>query len=61
MRKIFPYMIKKERNIKMTIDKMCDEVIYRYGLESKKNISIFRVVDTGNYPKILKAYQKIMR
>lgn len=45
----------------MTIDKMSREVIYRYGFESKKIISFFRVVETGNYEKVLKAYQKIMK
>lgn len=44
----------------MTIDRMCDEVIYRYGFEAKKTISFFQLVEKGNYEKILSAYRKIM-
>lgn len=45
----------------MSIDKMSNEVIHKYGFESRRTISFFRAVDTGNYEKILKAYQKIMK
>ena len=45
----------------MNIEKMCDEVINRYGYEAKKTISFFRTVERGNYEKIVKAYYKIMK
>lgn len=40
----------------MSIEKMSDEVIRRYGFETKKTISFFRIVEKGNYEKIVKAY-----
>lgn len=45
----------------MSIEKMSDEVIRRYGFETKKTISFFRIVEKGNYEKIVKAYRKIMK
>lgn len=45
----------------MNIEKMSDEVIRRYGFETKKTISFFRIVEKGNYEKIVKAYRKIMK
>ena len=45
----------------MSIEKMCDEVIHRYGYEAKKTIFFFRIVEKGNYKKIVKAYQKVMK
>lgn len=45
----------------MSIEKMSDEVIRRYGFEAKKTISFFRIVEKGNYEKIVKAYRKIMK
>lgn len=45
----------------MSIEKMCDEVIHRYGFETKKTIYFFRTVEKGSYEKIVKAYRKIMK
>ena len=45
----------------MSIEKMCDEVINRYGYEAKKTIFFFRVVETASYEKIVKAYQQVMK
>lgn len=45
----------------MSIEKMSDEVIRRYGFETKKTISFFRIVEKGNYEKIVKAYRKIKK
>lgn len=45
----------------MSIEKMGDEVINRYGYEAKKTISFFRIVEKGNYEKIVKVYQRIMK
>ena len=45
----------------MSIEKMSDEVIHRYGFETKKTISFFRTVEKGSYEKIVEAYQRIMK
>ena len=45
----------------MSIEKMSDEVINRYGYESKKTIFFFRIVEKGSYEKIVQAYQKVMK
>ena len=45
----------------MSIEKMCDEVINRYGYEAKKTVFFFRIVEKGSYEKIVKAYQKVMK
>ena len=45
----------------MSIEKMSDEVIHRYGYEAKRTISFFKTVEKGNYKKIVKAYHKIMK
>ena len=45
----------------MSIEKMSDEVINRYGYEAKRTISFFKTVEKGNYEKIVEAYQKIMK
>ena len=45
----------------MSIEKMREEVIHRYGYEAKKTIFFFRVVEKGSYEKIVKAYQKVMK
>ena len=45
----------------MSIEKMSDEVIHRYGYEAKRTISFFKIVEKGNYKKIVKAYQKVMK
>ena len=45
----------------MSIEKMGDEVINKYGYEAKKTIFFFRIVEKGNYKKIVKAYQKVMK
>ena len=45
----------------MSIEKMGDEVINRYGYEAKKTIFFFMIVEKGSYEKIVKAYRKIMK
>ena len=45
----------------MTIEQMSVAVIRRYGYEAKRTISFFRTVEKGNYEKIVKAYQKVMK
>ena len=45
----------------MSIEKMSDEVIHRYGYEAKKTIFFFRIVEKGSYEKIVEAYQKIVK
>lgn len=45
----------------MSIEKMSDEVIHRYGYEAKKAIFFFRIVEKGSYEKIVEAYQKVMK
>ena len=45
----------------MSIEKMGDEVINRYGYEAKKTIFFFRIVEKGSYEKIVEAYQKIVK
>lgn len=45
----------------MSIEKMSDKVIHRYGYEAKKTLFFFRTVEKGNYEKIVEAYQKIMK
>ena len=45
----------------MSIEKMGDEVINRYGYEAKRTISFFKTVEKGNYENIVEAYQKIMK
>ena len=45
----------------MSIEKMGDEVINKYGYEAKKTIFFFRIVEKGSYEKIVEAYQKIVK
>lgn len=45
----------------MSIEKMGDEVINRYGYEAKRTIFFFRIVEKGSYEKIVEAYQRIMK
>ena len=45
----------------MSLEKMSDEVIHRYGFETKKTIFFFRTVEKGNYEKIVEAYQNVMK
>ena len=45
----------------MSIEKMSDEVIHRYGYEAKKTIFFFKIVEKGSYDKIVEAYQKVMK
>lgn len=45
----------------MSIEKMSDEVIHRYGYEAKRTISFFKTVEKGNYKKIVEVYQRIMK
>ena len=45
----------------MNIEKMRDEVIHRYGYEAKRTISFFKTIEKGDYEKIVKAYQRIMK
>ena len=45
----------------MSIEKMGDEVINRYGYEAKKTIFFFKIVEKGSYEKIVEAYQKIVK
>ena len=45
----------------MSIEKMCNEVIYRYGYEAKRTISFFKKVEKGDYENIVKVYQRIMK
>ena len=45
----------------MSIEKINDEVIHRYGYKAKRTISFFKTVEKGNYEKIVEAYQKVMK
>lgn len=61
MMKAQAHMTKREELDVMTIEQMSSEVIRRYGYEAKRTISFFRIVERGDYEKIVKAYHKIMK
>lgn len=44
----------------MTIDVMITKIIRRYGFEHKATIKFCTLCETGNLPKIKKAYYKLM-
>lgn len=61
MMKTPAHITKREELDVMTIEQMSSEVIRRYGYEAKRTISFFKTVEKGDYEKIVKVYQRIMK